>query len=298
MSLVGFGNINVGAMAQVNIGSRALEVALVLDTTGSMGDHNKLVNLKIAGNDMIDALDKMRDDKTYLKVGVVPFAASVNVGLDHRNESWIDVAADDAGFTWEGCVGAREAPEDTDIHSGKKYPGISIAECPRPILPLTDDLTQVKASIDNLVAEGNTYIPAGLLWGWNILDDSKPFDEALSKGKRAKLGGKRVVVLITDGMLTQQVTEASLPGNEVCGSKGFPPCDKSTAYLKNLCQSVKADQIQIYTIAFQIEDLATKQMLADCADVPEMAFDASNGDELKAAFATIARKLSALHLTQ
>ena len=57
-----------------------LEVALVLDQTGSMAGQ-KIANLKLAAKDLIDIV--VWDNQTadyYSKVAIVPYAAGVNVG--------------------------------------------------------------------------------------------------------------------------------------------------------------------------------------------------------------------------
>ena len=47
--------------------------------------------------------------------------------------------------------------------------------CGSEILDLTTNLTDVEAHIDSLSASGNTYIPAGLIWGWRMLDPDLPY---------------------------------------------------------------------------------------------------------------------------
>ena len=64
------------------------------------------------------------------------------------------------------------------------------------ITPLTDTRSTVTTAIDALAANGNTVIPAGLLWGWRVLSSTAPFTEgaAYSDEKWVK-----AVVLLTDG---------------------------------------------------------------------------------------------------
>ena len=56
------------------------EVALILDTTGSMASDNRIEDLKAAAAEFVDVL--VRDDQTefYSKVAVVPYGGSVKVG--------------------------------------------------------------------------------------------------------------------------------------------------------------------------------------------------------------------------
>ena len=65
------------------------------------------------------------------------------------------------------------------------------------------------------------------------------------------------------------------------------------------CANVKASDIELYTVAFEIDDDVTKQLLKDCATDPDtMAFDASNPAELTAAFTAIGEQISLLRLAQ
>jgi Flp pilus assembly protein TadG len=59
-----------------------IEVALVLDNTGSMSQNNKLPNLKTAANSLIDKLvtaSARSSDPTPLRISLVPFSSTVRV---------------------------------------------------------------------------------------------------------------------------------------------------------------------------------------------------------------------------
>ena len=63
------------------------------------------------------------------------------------------------------------------------------------------------------------------------------------------------------------------------------------------CANVKAAGIDLYTVAFQIPDQHTIDLLKACATDPDtMAFDASNSAELTAAFTAIGDQISLLRL--
>ena len=73
------GDVPVTATSEVVRASKNLEVALVLDITGSMSG-TRIADLKTAASDMVDTL--VRDTQTpfYSKVALVPYAMGVNVG--------------------------------------------------------------------------------------------------------------------------------------------------------------------------------------------------------------------------
>lgn len=71
--------VQVGVASEVMRSANNLEVALVLDVTGSMGG-NKLVQLKAAADELIDMVVQDVQEPYYTKVAIVPYAAAVNLG--------------------------------------------------------------------------------------------------------------------------------------------------------------------------------------------------------------------------
>jgi Flp pilus assembly protein TadG len=92
--VLGGSSASVAAVSEARAGmEEATEIAFVLDTTDSM-EGDRIVNLKSAVNTMLDDLTSRSTMPNMLKVGVVPFAQYVNVGMSYRNAPWIDVPAD------------------------------------------------------------------------------------------------------------------------------------------------------------------------------------------------------------
>jgi len=92
-------NIKLFAENEVRL-KNTLEVALVLDNSGSMKDpgsgsgKQRLVLLKDAAKQLVDTLAKqgalMKQVDKPVQFGLVPFAASVNVGTSNASASWMD----------------------------------------------------------------------------------------------------------------------------------------------------------------------------------------------------------------
>ncbi|HEY4192076.1 MAG TPA: TadE/TadG family type IV pilus assembly protein [Mesorhizobium sp.] len=92
-------NINFNAVSEVRL-KNTLEVALVLDNSGSMLDPGKDSSkvrfdlLKDAATQLVDQLagqaKQMKQIQKPVQFSLVPFAASVNVGPDNATESWMD----------------------------------------------------------------------------------------------------------------------------------------------------------------------------------------------------------------
>lgn len=132
---MGIANINqmdVGAISEVLLGGGTIEIALVLDNSGSMGG-SKIAALKNAANGLVETLyDSLPPNSTDLSFSLVPFATFVGVGTGNANASWMDTQAlspiHNENFDtpsnrfnlfnnlrnaqWEGCVEARPYPHD------------------------------------------------------------------------------------------------------------------------------------------------------------------------------------------
>ena len=69
----------VAALSEVNRSSRNIEVALVLDVTGSMAG-SRIADLKVAAKDLVDLIVQPIQTPYYSKVALVPYSNSVNPG--------------------------------------------------------------------------------------------------------------------------------------------------------------------------------------------------------------------------
>ena len=86
MGLFHIDTIKVAATGKVGWSPIPIDLALVLDNTGSMGEGGKMTALKTALQEML------RDLQPYshlIRISIVPFDTQVNVGTGFRNESWL-----------------------------------------------------------------------------------------------------------------------------------------------------------------------------------------------------------------
>lgn len=102
VKFLGVGNIDVEADSQITRNETTLEVALAIDTTGSMDQNDgsgthKMTAAIDAANLLLNILynDQDSDDKVF--VSVVPFVQNVNVGNNYG--SWL-VAGSEAAVPW------------------------------------------------------------------------------------------------------------------------------------------------------------------------------------------------------
>lgn len=117
MRLFGHDSVTVSARTVINRETRGMELALVLDTTWSMTDGNKIGGLKTAATDLLNILFGDRETVRDLYVAVVPYIAAVNIGTPNigflaTGDQARGAAAAFSPAGWGGCVLARPAPYD------------------------------------------------------------------------------------------------------------------------------------------------------------------------------------------
>lgn len=193
--------------------------------------------------------------------------------------------------TWNGCVGSRPPPLNASDQQfpGTSLPGLMNVSCGRPVTLLTNSVTTLRNAISALSASGSTYIPAGLQIGWHVLTPRIPFTEATSYGASSQ--PRRVMLLMTDGTNSLSLTGT---GPLHTGTNRVA-ADQLT---RDICSNIKQDGIEIYAIAFEVTDPATKQMLEQCSSGSGFFFDAGNSSQLTKAFEAIAVGVTDLRITK
>ena len=71
----------VGSHSEVDRSSRNIEVALVLDVTGSMAGQ-RIIDLKAAAKELVDIIVQPVQSPYYSKLALVPYSMGVNLGSD------------------------------------------------------------------------------------------------------------------------------------------------------------------------------------------------------------------------
>ena len=113
-----FDEITITGTSTVIIETTGLEVAMVLDNTGSMqfGNPARIDSLRLAATDLVDILFGNETNPDNLTIALVPFVATVNIGQENDElvqfpdpDNIYPPTVDDA---WKGCVEARPAPND------------------------------------------------------------------------------------------------------------------------------------------------------------------------------------------
>jgi hypothetical protein len=164
----------------------------------------------------------------------------------------------------------------------------------------------VTSAIEELQPDGSTVIPAGLLWGWRVLSPGEPFTEgaAYDEEKRVK-----AIVLLTDG--ENDIAGGSNGWNHslynafgyaenghLGSTSGYNAEATLNAKTAQVCTAIKAKDIRIYTIGFQVSDSTTQNLLKNCATEPDMYYNSPSNSQLAVIFKDIAQGLSDLRIAR
>lgn len=110
-SVIGYGDVELAAASTADLAVADYEIALVLDTTGSMAG-GKLKAMKDAVNGMVETMSDQIKSRDKLKFAVVPFANFVNVGPEHgpsfKKNGKIQPGT---GADWLDLKGQAEVPQ-------------------------------------------------------------------------------------------------------------------------------------------------------------------------------------------
>ena len=296
MSLAGISSLDIGASTQVAFVTVKLEVALVLDNTGSMAQNGKMAALKQASNSLISTLQQATSGPNVVKISVVPFNTQVNVGTSYATSPWLryDTTIENQNFygssrippnsfSWAGCLADRDqsfdvvsdAPNSTAsnyVAANCEFPGLT------PVLPLSSNFNNITSKISAMTPNGATNITIGFTTGLATLDRSNPFGAAGAPPAETQ----RFLVMLSDG----SNTENRFIGNGYDGNPDGPAIDART---RLACDAARNLPIQIFTLVLNAPD--TANVMRDCATTPANYYNVTDPSLLQPAFNQIAKTI-------
>lgn len=303
----------INQKARVIYDITSVELAMVLDITGSMNNKGKLNDLKMAATDVIDTLFDGALNDNNVRIAVAPYSASVNAGEYANDVTTLPVSTscykpcwwcalvctDVTGTLTDTCVLERQGGEAyTDAAPGgiNKLPNVSTLGstpakyvCPSAsVIPLSGRANRdgLKNAINSYVAAGATAGHIGTAWGMYLLSPNWasifPPDSAPKPFGAANV--QKAMIVMTDGEFNTSYTGAADEAAE------------SYSYFDNLCASAKANGITVYTVGFDLNLPDALAHLEACASSAANFYDAKTGAQLKDAFKDIANKLGNLRV--
>ena len=175
------------------------------------------------------------------------------------------------------------------------------------VTPLSTSQSSVKAAISAMQANGYTNITAGVTWGWRLLSSGEPFTQGRAYTDDEN---QKILILMTDGENTYIGKDTFLKSTYGAwgyiseGHLGTTSTSNSTVVgkmndrLALACTNAKAAGIIVYTVAFQVTDSDTLDLLKNCATQSDMAFQSSSTSALLAAFTAIGDDISSLRVSK
>ena len=277
LGIIGIETLGADAAAEVGVPDpMSVEMVFVLDFSKSMEESDKYVRMSDAARGFIDKVGAERGERT--KIGIVPFSEFVLA--DVRGRDVRGTPAKDQNAAMRSCVSNRDYPysasNDTPIvgQAGSRWPGVATSEskCATyaagglAVRDLSADFAGLSSAIEAMRPVGLTNISLATEMGWHVLSPNQPFENATTPTKKRPL--KRVFVLLTDG---EQTVKAMGPGGDV----SISGADETTL---ELCRAMAADEVHVFTIAYDLEVESAKTLLANCASSPGNFHDAATGD--------------------
>ena len=165
------------------------------------------------------------------------------------------------------------------------------------MVPLTNTKTAIVAKINGLATGGGTAGHLGTAWAYYFL--SPEWNSVVPAASQAAAYGteklKKIAILMTDGEYNSEHDNKGYPTSlDIAGSSANGQTSAQQAVA--LCEKMKEDGIEVYTVGFDLPNQAAADTLSACASGEDHAYLATNGTQLKAAFRDIAIKLTELHL--
>lgn len=208
-----------------------------------------------------------------------------------------------ATVRWEGCMASRKNGYHKNAdYLGQKLQGpagsISCNSSYNELIPLSSNLASLDAAIQNLNPIGKTYLPSGLMWGWRTLDKDLPLDEAKYSDPKDT---RSVLLLMTDGSNTASLSgEKDIFGGIYHWGTGDEEKNKTAAnaLTREHCRDIKAQDIEIITVAFEVTDGSTLALLKTCASSTKDFYNATDSNGLKDAFKKIGTGFAQVRLSR
>ncbi len=330
LSLIGIDEIDVDAYTVVKREVQGIEVVLVLDNTGSMAG-SKLASLKTASLNFMDILFANTPNPNFIKIGIVPYATSVNVGPygigENPDGSYYDTAfilnplgvaynPNGNGNSWQGCA-IEEDPLDMVDHEG---PWDMYRYCRRigddyPVCDYnTNNGVRTPRSNPNYICPKSHIIP--MTNDYDLLTSSINDMEANGNtlGNLGMTWGWRVlspdypftegvgfdnnewrkaIIMMTDGTNVMH----RYTGHGWNGTHDIRTKADLDARFEETCELMKDEGTIIYTVTFSNGALSSVESYANCATSEGHHYHAPSNDELIDVFERISRELSNLHIS-
>jgi Flp pilus assembly protein TadG len=330
MQIAGFPTMGFNAASTSTWGTSLLRVALVLDTTGSMADYNKIGNLQTAAKNLVTQLSALAVNDGDVYLSVVPFEIDVNVGTANVGANWLrwdvwDPQNYSSAFTpyntycdqgywntkaqclghgynwnhttgspshsqWNGCVGDRDQSYDTTS---------TVPSSTATKFPADQDQNCPAAQVTPLT------------YNWTTVNNTI---NAMSPG-----GATNQTIGLQWGWLSLlQQSPLNAPSEDstkqyqhiiILFTDGLNTGDRwygdyssqssqVDARMTALCTNIKATGVQIYTVQIDTDGAGQSAVLPACASSTNNFFMLTQPSQIATAFAQIGTDIAKLRVAR
>jgi Flp pilus assembly protein TadG len=353
LGVLGIDSINVTSSTTVLREVQGIEVVLVMDNTGSMSSNNNIGALRTAAANFVyimygidveegaaaapSELDSMATrEREYIKIGLVPYAATVNVGPyglgkdrsgNYYDEPFVNnphnlsYTTSSYNYDWMGCVLALDYPEDTTDNEGPwEMYRYCLDEDDDPYCNLTYNYYTRTYSAPvrqkpNYGCPKSIVTPLTTSPSTLRTNISTMTANGNTHGNHGMVWGYRVLSQdfpFTEGVewdnqywrkAVVMMTDGANTVHQYYSAYGPTQDNNITTYklnerLADVCENIKADGAIIYTVTFSYGvNESTKDYYRQCATSPDYYYDAPDQEDLISVFEKISRELSNLHIT-
>lgn len=253
---------------------KLVEIAMVVDVSGSMGTGNRIADLRAGMQSFISSLPQLPSGKLKdARVAIIPFASGVihqrmDGGVDCYNPSSL-TSSPLVRAQWEAMMGAKNTEWPDKLRYGTNNVLGDGCETSQSLF-LTDDATRLMESANQLDDGGSTDIELGVIWGWRAIDPRWLLYKSESAISERYGQAKKIMILFTDAdaITGTQLTEN---GND------------------SLCGSIKRRNIELFTI--KLGSSYASSVMQTCATSPAHYQASPSSGELKQIFNNIASKI-------
>ena len=317
-SVIGINELNVDVSSDASYVDDKLEIALVVDVTGSMsrrsaGGSSKIEELREAvETDFLGNLFPDLDgpaDNDRIRISLVPYSSAVDVS-ETPPLSYRDLASKCMAESGIRALDDNEGSEVILLGNGM--------DCPRnaSVIPMTNNPKLIIDRLNGIVPDGVTAGHLGLLWGWNTISENWaaqwPADSRPSLDSDEDV--RKIVVFMTDGQFNtyyqkigtitedertradlQRVSRFRLGGNTIRTNAAVGESEDRARYA---CDAMSAKGYTVYTIGFAMNSgQSSESVLRDCATNPSKHFFDAAGGQLGRAFEEIASDVKRIWLS-
>jgi len=326
-----------GTSSQVSYSRFDVELALVVDVTGSMsGD---MTTLRDASEGLVDILipDGTDEDDSKVRISLVPYSQGVNLGgyagavkgaaygysdgsvcvterqdFDDGSDEYLVRYTD---TVYDYYTKTNPPPKDTFYGGGSDRCSKDSA-----MIPLTSDRDELIDAITDLEANGGTAGQTGVVWGWNSLSPNYAMlwpSDSLPAAYDNELVLKFAIIM-TDGDNNRWYDFIETKSRRVCSGRGwrrtcwyedYPYNDwdeqsesesysnESSTAQRASCEAMKAAGIEVFGVYFGSNNNSAGARNMKSCASTGNYYQATSANELIGAFANIARKIQSIYLS-